>query len=67
MYDLHFESDCKCILFINTDFIVSHADAFHKLQQLKQSSRREVIQGVEKTMTFILTVYYSDFSNKYKG
>lgn len=66
MFDLHFELDCICILYINTDFIC-HADIFHKLQQLKQLSGREFIQGGEKTMTFMLTVCYSDFGNKDKS
>lgn len=56
MYDLHFESGSKCTLFIGSDFIVSHADAIHKLQQPELVSGREGIQGSEKTMTFILTV-----------
>lgn len=66
MSDLYFKSDCKCIFPINTDFDISLADAFHKLQQLKQLSGTQIIQGVEKTMSFVSTVYHSNFSNKYK-
>lgn len=67
MYSLHFESDCKCILSINTDVIISLEDTLHELKQLKQLSGRQVIQGVERTMNFISAVYHRDSSNKYKG